>query len=76
MIFTSKKVKSKSGVWFAPGKDDVSKEGYFDRKDYRVYKLCGNYDGKVKGGMSYTWRYIARDLSLDEAKKLLESKTK
>ena len=76
MIFTKQARKSKSGVWFAPGKDNIAKEGYFDRADYRVYKLCENYDGKVRGGISKTWRYIAKDLDLEQAKALLEEKTK
>ena len=26
---------------------------------FTVYKLCENYDGKVKGGISKQWRYVA-----------------
>jgi len=72
MIFTKQARKNKrTGEWFAPGKDDVSAVGYFDRADYRIYRLCSNYDGKVRGGISKTWRYVAKGLTLDQAKALL-----
>ena len=74
MIFTKQAIKAKSGTIYAPGKDNVAAEGYNDRADYRIYKLCSNYDGKVRGGISKTWRYIAKDLTLEQAKKMLENK--
>lgn len=72
MIFTKQARKSKTGAIFAPGKADLSETGYFDRADYAVYKLCENYDGQVRGGIRKTWRVVAKNLTLDEAKALLE----
>ena len=43
---------------------------------YAVYKLCENYNGKVKGGMSKTWRYVERDLPFEDALALFERRTK
>lgn len=74
MIFTKQARKNAKGVWFAPGKADVAKEGYFERADYLIYKLCENYDGQVRGGIRKTWRVVAQNLTLDEAKTLLEKK--
>lgn len=73
-VFTKAAVKNSKGVWFAPGKADVSQEGYADRNDYMVFKLCENYAGHVRGGIAKTWRYIERDLSLEECKALLSKK--
>lgn len=74
MIFIKQARKNDKGIIFAPGKADVSHKGYFDRADYQVFKLCENYDGKVRGGISKTWRVVAKDLSLEEAKELLKKK--
>lgn len=73
-VFTKQAIKNSKGVVFAPGKADISVEGYAERKDYMVFKLCENYAGHVKGGVAKTWRYIAKDLSLEEAKALLKKK--
>jgi len=43
---------------------------------YAVYKLCENYNGKVKGGMSKTWRYVERDLPFEDALALFERRSK
>jgi hypothetical protein len=34
---------------------------------FSVWKLCGNYDGKVRGGIAYVWRYKVLDVGRDEA---------
>lgn len=66
MIFTNQvKQNPKTKVKFAPGKDETG---------YKVYKLCSNYDGKVSGGMRRSWGLVAKGLTLDEAKTLLEKK--
>lgn len=75
-IFTNKAVTNSKGVKFAPAKADISEKGYFDRKDYAVYKLCANYAGHVRGGIAYTWRQVAKDLSLDECKALLAKRAR
>lgn len=41
-----------------------------DGKTFGVYKLCENYAAHCKGGMSYTWRYIQRGMSRDDAQAL------
>ena len=44
------KDQNSSGAWFAlVQNDDLT---------YKVMKLCSNYDGKVLGGISKTWRYV------------------
>lgn len=67
MIFINQvKQNPKTKVKFAPGRDvDGS---------YKVYKLCSNYDGKVRGGIRYSWGLVAEGLTLDEAKILLNKK--
>lgn len=72
MIFIKQARKAKNGTVYAPGKADISPVGYFERADYAIYKLCSNYDGKVRGGVRKTWRVVAKGLSLDQAKALLE----
>jgi hypothetical protein len=67
-VYTSKAAKNAKGAIFAPGKCDVT-------GSYMVFKLCENYAGHVRGGIAKTWRYIAKGLSLDEAKALMEKKT-
>lgn len=74
MIFTKQARKNSKGDIFAPGKADVSQDGYFDRCDFQVWKLCENYDGRVRGGISKTWRVVAKDLNLEAAKTLLSKK--
>ena len=66
-VFTKQARKSTKGVIFAPGKCERTGK-------YLIFKLCENYNGQVRGGISKTWRYVAKDLSLDEAKALFEKK--
>ena len=75
MIFTKHAVKSQSGTIWAPGKADIAQDGYFDRADYQIWRLCENYDGKVRGGIRKTWRLSKDNLSLDQAKALLAKKS-
>lgn len=58
-VFTKQAKKSKKGIVFAPGKND---------RGYMIFKLCENYNGRVRGGVEKTWRYVAENLSLDQAK--------
>ena len=64
-IYTKQACKSAKGVVYAPGKS---------AKGYVVYKLCENYDGRVRGGMRKTWRVVADGLSLEETKALMEKR--
>jgi len=34
---------------------------------FMVIKRCPNYDGKVPGGIRYTWRWVQRDMSRADA---------
>jgi len=42
---------------------------------YGVYQLCENYDGKVRGGIRKTWRYIIKDVDYATARQLWNKKT-
>lgn len=59
-VFVKQAKKSEKGVTYAPGKGANGK--------YMIFKLCNNYDGQVKGGVRKTWRYVAKDLTLEQAK--------
>lgn len=39
----------------------TSKDGF------SVYRRAENYNGHVRGGLEYSWRYIARGLTRDAA---------
>ncbi len=41
---------------------------------YYVFQLCENYNGRVKGGIEKTWRYVAKGLSYDEAIEVMNKK--
>lgn len=64
-VYRAQAHKSAKGVVYAPGK---SANGYM------VFKLCENYAGHVRGGVSKSWRYVADGLTLEEAKALMEKK--
>lgn len=67
MIFKNQvKQNPKTKAIFAPGQDADG--------SYKVYKLCSNYDGSVRGGIRHSWGLVAKGLTLDEAKKLLEKR--
>lgn len=67
MIFLNQvKQNPKTKAKFAPGR---AADG-----SYSVYKLCSNYDGKVRGGIRHSWGLVAKGLTLDEAKALLEKR--
>lgn len=66
-VFTNHAVKNSKGQVFAPGKCEIT-------GSYLVWKLCENYDGQVRGGVRKTWRYVAKDLTLEQAKALLIKK--
>ena len=66
MIFTNQvKQNPKTKAKFAPGKE---------ADGYQVYKLCSNYDGKVRGGIRHSWGLVAKGLTLNEAKALLNKR--
>lgn len=63
------KQNPKSKDIFAPGR-------HVDGR-YFVFKLCSNYNGQVRGGISKTWRVVKgseKGLTLDEAKALMSKR--
>lgn len=47
-----------------------------DNGSFEVWKLCENYNGKVRGGIQKQWRYIDKGLSLDDAMALFSRRLK
>lgn len=45
-----KKAQNKAGTWFAIAQ--------LDNGNQVVYKLCSNYNGNVRGGISKSWRGV------------------
>jgi hypothetical protein len=41
-----------------------------------VLQLCANYNGRVRGGLSYTWRYIGLDMTAEAADALFARRLK
>ena len=64
-VYTSQAQHSAKGAVYAPGKS---------LNGYAVYKLCENYDGRVRGGMRKTWRVVADGMTLEETKALMEKR--
>lgn len=52
---------NKRGIKYALGTDGNT---------FSVWKLCENYAAHCKGGMSYTWRYVQKDMTQDAAQTL------
>jgi len=64
-VYTKQAAKSSKGVIYAPGKSATG---------YTVYKLCENYDGRIRGAVRKTWRVVADGLTLEETKALMEKR--
>ena len=47
----------------------------YNGESYGVWRLCENYDGKVRGGISKTWRYIVTKTNKAEAEKVFNRRT-
>ena len=43
---------------------------------FAVYKLCSNYSRTAPDGIAKTWRYVKKDLTLEQAMALFASRTK
>jgi hypothetical protein len=43
---------------------------------YGVWKLCENYAPNVPGGIKKSWRYVERNMTLENAQALFKKKTK
>jgi hypothetical protein len=64
-VYTKQARKSVKGAVFAPGKN---------ASGYMIFKLCENYNGKVRGGIEKTWRFTNEKLTLEQAKEIFQSK--
>lgn len=47
-----------------------------NNESYAVLKLCENYCRYAKNGISKTWRYVQKGLTLDNAEILFNRRTK
>lgn len=43
-----------------------------DGETFGVWKLCENYSRHVRGGIERTWRYVQKDMTEADARKLFE----
>lgn len=44
------------------------------KNSYEVWIRRANYNGQVRGGMEYTWRYVQMDMDLPTAETLFARK--
>lgn len=51
-VYTNQARKNAKGEIFAPGKDEKTGR-------YFIFKLCSNYDGKVRGGIRKSWCLVS-----------------
>lgn len=47
-----------------------------DGSTFEVWKLCENYNGKVKGGIAKQWRYVQKGMSEVDARNLFNKHTR
>lgn len=43
---------------------------------FAVYKECSNYSRTAPGGIAKSWRYVQKDLTLEQAMALFAARTK
>lgn len=43
---------------------------------FAVYKQCSNYDRNAPDGIAKTWRYVKKDMTLEQATALFAARTK
>jgi len=73
---TATRAKDKNETVYAFGRDDSLDGKCVNVGGYQVWKLCVNYDGQVRGGLSETWRYVEKDMAYAEAVKLMNRRLK
>ena len=39
---------------------------------FAVYRECANYAAHVRGAIAYTWRYVQKGITLEEARALFD----
>jgi hypothetical protein len=47
-----------------------------DGEKWSVWVLCENYDGRCHGGMRKTWRYVVKEQTEEDARKVFNRRTK
>lgn len=73
-VYSKTATKAKSGKVYAFGRRDDLSGQPTEKGGYIVWRLCENYDGKVRGGISKTWRYVADNLSFKDAVDLMNKR--
>jgi hypothetical protein len=71
---TATKAKNKNETVFAFGRDEKLDGQAVEKGGYQVWKLCENYNGQVKGGISKTWRYVQINLTHAQAVNLMNKR--
>lgn len=56
----------KSGVIYAFGRSDDRHGQPKEAGGYFLFKCCTNYNGRMRGGLQRTWRWVERDLPYAE----------
>lgn len=62
---TARRANTKTKPWFAFGESS---------NGFAVFKLAVNHDSTVRGGLSKRWVVVAKDLSHDDAVKLMNKR--
>lgn len=70
-IYDKTATKAKNGKVYAFGRNRELDGRPTECGGYVVWRLCENYAGHVHGGISKTWRYVAKDLSFADAIELM-----
>ena len=68
--------KTKKAETYAIGRSDGLHGKPAEWGGYYVWVRKGNYMSHVKGGIGYTWRYVQKDLSYNEAMALMNKRVK
>ena len=71
---TAKKAKTKAKTIFAFGRRADLVTELDEAGGFVIWKLCVNHDGKAPGGLTKTWRWVAKDLTHYEAIALMNKK--
>ncbi|AGR48028.1 hypothetical protein PHIM7_306 [Sinorhizobium phage phiM7] len=66
--------KNAKNTFYAFGREDKLDGMPTAQGGYKIYKLCENYDGTVRGGIRKTWRVQRENLSYVDAIKLMNKR--
>lgn len=73
-IYTNTSDKAKNGKVYALGRDTSLHGKPTELGGYGVAVLCENYDGKVYGGISKSWRWVETKMSHADAISLMNKR--